>query len=132
MKVITVPAPVIIELPKLEGQAIHTVKESRTIFQFLEECFSMNTLFSKGHVNALLYIKLNKILKESEEKTEIWFEDEDFKKVLASTAGASWLTAKINAAYIPFYDAVEQARTEVLATEKKPQAPTVAGQKPSA
>lgn len=120
MKVVTVPAPVEIEVPRRgdDGRLAYE-KETTTIVKFLEQCFNMYEPFSKGHVNARLYMKLIRVIKGAEDKPEIWFEDDDFKKVLDSTKDASWVTTKINAAYLPFYDAVAGARTEATATEKK-------------
>jgi hypothetical protein len=120
VKVITIPPPVTVGLPKLNGQVMEFVDTPRTIQQFLQECFDSFEVFSKGHVNALLYQKLTSVLKDTDPaKWELWFEDEEFKKVLDSMAAVSWMSPKINVAYIPFYEAVKAARTETLATDKK-------------
>jgi hypothetical protein len=119
MRVVTIPEKVTIELPRKAGNVIEFYKEDRTLVRFLQECFDAFDTFSKGHVNALLYKKLTEILRDSDpEKRELWFEDEDFKKVEAAVGAVVWLTPKMNMAFIPFYEAVKTARTETLTGDK--------------
>lgn len=119
MRVITTPSPVKIELPRVTGKTVDFVDSEVSFQTFLQECLDSYDIFSKGHVNALLYAKLSKIITDSDKKTgELWFEDEDFKKLEAAVSVAKWITPKINAAYIPFYEAVKTARTETLASDK--------------
>jgi hypothetical protein len=120
VKVITIPAPVTVGIPKVNDRVMEFVDTPRTIQQFLQECFDAYEMFSKGHVNALRYQKLTNILKDTDPANgELWFEDDDYEKILDAMKSVSWFSPKMNMAYIPFYEAVKAARTETLATDKK-------------
>lgn len=121
MRVITVPPNVTVERPRKVGNDVEFTLEERSFTKFLQECFDSYATFSKGHVNALIYQKLTKVLTETDlSKGELWFEDEDFKKLEAAVGSVEWITPKFNLACIPFYEAVKSARTETLSTDKRP------------
>lgn len=120
MRVVKIPEPVTVEIARKIGGVIEFQMESRTFQTFLQTSLDTFDIFSKGHVNALMYAKLTKIVSGADlSKGEIWFEDEDFKKVEAAAEAAPWISPKMNAAFIPFREALKQARTEVLSTENK-------------
>ncbi len=120
MKVTMIPPDVQVEIPRLKGEAVVEVHEFRSFKRFLQQAIDHYEPFAKGHVNALLYQKLTNVIDAADvAKGEIWFEDADFLKLQEAVASAQWLSAKMNAAFLPFYEAIKAARTEVLATEKK-------------
>ena len=120
MKVIKVPEDVVVAVPQVNGKMVRYVDETHSIFKFLQECIDVFEQFSKGHVNALLYVKLTKILSETDRaKGDIWFEDGDFKKLQEAVGAVAWISPKMNASYIPFYEAVSSARAEAMSQEKK-------------
>ena len=99
MKVITIPPPVTVPMPKLVERLMEFVDMPRTILQFLQECLDAFDTFSKGHVNALLYQKLTKILNDSDPaKGELWFEARVKKSTLTATKHGWFLGLMTNTA----------------------------------
>jgi hypothetical protein len=123
MKVVTIPQDVRVSFPRKTAAGIEYVDEERGISVFLKQAVDSHQPFSKGHVNALTYQKLIKVIDGiTPESAEIWFEDEDFKKLQEAIGTVEWITPAINAAYIPFYEAVKNARTEVNVKVTRPPA----------
>lgn len=114
MKIVSVPGPVSVKTPRRNGEGVEFVSHDRDICYFLIACIESYEPFSTGHVNAILYKKLRDVISESSGKSEIWFEDSDFKSLQAAVAAVGWRTPDINMAYIPFYEAVASAKTQVV------------------
>jgi hypothetical protein len=112
MKVLAIPAPVKATIPVGQAQGGAILSEREVTFpRFLRECLKMNDMFKRGPKNARSYMSLCAILEAvTPEQTEISFGDEDFAKVKVCVDGALWMTAEINAAYVPFYDAVDAVK----------------------
>lgn len=119
MRVVKCGGEVEIKVPTRDGNSVEYKSFKKTMKDFLQASFDNFDQFAHGHVNGRLYDKLCKVLDAGPRDGEFWFEDDDFKKVQDAVKGATWFDAKINRAYLPFYDAVEVARVEPLATEKK-------------
>jgi hypothetical protein len=112
MKVVTVPPPVKVLVPTGRAEGGSTLSERVVTFAlFLRQCIKMNDIFKRGPKNARTYKRLCAIFESViPEQTEISFSDDDFLNVKASVDMATWLTAEINAAYVPFYDAVDAVK----------------------
>ena len=112
MKVLAIPAPVKATIPVGQAQGGAILSEREVTFpRFLRECIKMNDVFKTGPKNARTYKSLCEILDAvTPEQIEISFGDDDFLKIKASVDRASWMTPEINAAYVPFYDAVDAVK----------------------
>ena len=116
MKVIQVPEPVKAEIKVVQGGVV-VVEELKWKFsEWLVHC--IDSVNSKGKEDARKANKVVAAIEKFNGAKEIMLEDEHFKVVQDSTENPNWYRAA-NRQFVPFYDAVENAKDEETATDKK-------------
>jgi hypothetical protein len=114
-KTIDFPEPVKFMLPTDQGE-----KEFTTTFtEFLSACLKGYEEFKKGPENARRYDQIMDVIESVNGEKQITFGSSDFGLVSQAVKSAEWLYADANRAYLPFYDAVANARDVTTEAKKK-------------
>ena len=114
MKVIEIPEPV--QLPyKVAIEDTGKVEDrtqKSTLPEFLTACCEGFEKFAAGPKMARQFGKIMDKLESVNGDKSVAFEDVDYSVVRDAVNATKWRTAAINRAYLPFYDAVENATEE--------------------
>ena len=105
MHSVTIPAPVNVVI---RGQ-----KKEITFLAFFKELIRNHGDFAQGEDMARRYDRLMKIAEAAEKEGKVvvslQFMDEDFVHIKNAKKNSSWISPDVNRAYIPFYDALNNA-----------------------
>lgn len=115
MKVLQVPEKVTAEMTVIKDKSVVTGPMDFTFAKWMLLC--VDTFPSKGKEAARKADKLAERLESHNGEKELLLEDDHFEIVKTSVEDMDWMTAA-NRKFVPFYDAIDAAKDEKMATDK--------------
>lgn len=114
MKIIDIPAAVVITVPTKSGNQIELKQVEKTFTNFLVDACESYQEFAKGPRQARQYDKIMRVIEACNGNKTIQFEDADFDVLKDVVDRAPWLTPNINRSFMPYYEALEKAQSVAI------------------